>query len=541
MSPRNPLPRLAFALLAFGGLGVHSVDAAPARPNVILIVADDLGYNDLSCYGATAVRTPNIDVLAARGIRLTDAHSTAAVCQPSRYSILTGEFPHRIVKKGAQQTYFRENQVTLPGLLKQAGYRTAAFGKWHNGFGRGAEPDFNQPNFVPAKPGAQAHTPLDLGFDLFFGTPRSHNEPPSVFVETAHDPQGKPYMRMHAAEPADPVRILPTEKDHTKRPATDHGHGYSQGAAAAHAARPEDRIDLITTQRALAYLAEQQANTPFFIYLPFCAPHVPISPAPEFQGKSEAGKYGDFIQQFDACVGQITEALRSRGLEENTLIIVTSDNGGLYLGPKEVRWVNNRPAHRPAAPFQGQKTDAWEGGHRVPLIAIWPAGGIPAGVTSDALFSGVDLMATVAAAVGLPLPAGAARDSIDQLPLLQKPKQTAPLRNELIAQTTKGWVLRHTEADGTKWAFLPKRGTGGETVVDRPDAGQWGQLYSNMGFNNSDITTDKLGRGRVSADAPANQLYNLTTDLTQTTNLSTTNPERTQALASRLTAILNDR
>jgi arylsulfatase A len=520
--------------------GVIALPAADQRPNVVLIVADDLGYGDLGCYGATRIKTPNIDRLAQEGVRCTDAQASAAVCQPSRYSILTGEYASRIKKQGIYQTYFREDQTTLPSLLRSAGYATAIIGKWHNGFGRGAEPDYNQPNFAPAIPGASAWTPLDIGFESFFGLPRSHNEPPSVFIETVQNAQGVTYLRVVDGDPADPIILHPTEKDPKKRRKDDHGHGFSTGAIKAHAARDPKRIDLVLTDHAVSYLQGRSADQPFFLYLPFNAPHVPIAPAPEFQGTSAAGLYGDFIQQLDACVGRITTTLVDRGLAQNTLLIVTSDNGGLYQGKNVTPYLGNVQAHLPNGSLQGQKTDCWEGGHRVPLIIRWPAGGIPAGTTCAPLIGLTDVIATVAAATGTPLPAKAARDSLDMLPLLKAPATFPQIRREMVIQGTKGYMLRSTDDQGHAWAFLPMRGTGGETVIDQPNAGQWGQLYRNLGFTNSDIMLDQVtGRGRILDAAPGQQLYDLNADVTQRVNVAIQYPEVTALLDARLKSLLD--
>ena len=471
----------------------------PQRANILLIVADDLGYGDLGCYGATKIKTPNLDRLAAQGVRFTDAHAPAAVCQPTRYAILSGAYFRRAQRKGLQTLYFHEGQVTLPGLLKSSGYRTAALGKWHLGFGRGAEPDYNS----ELKPG-----PLEIGFDSFFGVPRTHNEPPFVFVEN---------HRVVGLDPHDPIRII-AAKD-TKE---GWGHGISTGGAKAHAARPVERIDLILAEKASAFLRARNP-APYFLYLAFLAPHVPIAPAPDFQGKSEAGRYGDFVQQLDFCVGQVLDALQASGAADNTLVIFTSDNGAvLHRDALEA-------GHRANAALLGQKTDAWEGGHRVPFIARWP-GRIPAGAQSDRLLGLTDLMATITATANVSVPAGAAPDSLNQLPVLLRPAEAPAVRHEVLVQGTGGFGLRQGE-----WLFLPKPGSGGMTVR-HPAGPPWGQPYAKLGLANSDVDE----RGRVKPNAPARQLYNLATDPRQATNLAPREPARADALAARLQAILDD-
>jgi arylsulfatase A-like enzyme len=467
--------------------------AEPPCPNILLIVADDLGYGDLGCYGATLIKTPHIDRLAAEGVRLLDTHAPAAVCQPTRYAILSGTYFLRAQRRGLQRLYFHEGQITLPALLKSGGYRTAAIGKWHLGFGREAEPDYNG----ELKPG-----PLEIGFDSFFGCPRTHSEPPFVFVEN---------HRVVGLDPADPIRII-AAKD-TKE---GWGHGISTGGAKAHAARPVDRIDLLLADRAVEFLRRREA-APFFLYLAFLAPHVPIAPAPEYQGTSRAGRYGDFIQQLDACVGRVLEALDASGATADTLVVFTSDNGGLYH--REVL----EAGHRPNGSLLGQKTDAWEGGHRVPLIARWP-GRIPAGARAAQLFGLTDLMATFAAAAGVSLPAGAAPDSLDQLPVWLAPATAPAVRREMLAQGTGGYALRQDV-----WAYLPKRGSSGYTVQVPPSV-PWGQPYAKLGLVNSDVDA----QGRVKPDAPEDQLYDLDRDPGQAHNLAREQPARAAAMRARI-------
>ncbi len=500
-APRLQPARSHVVGFTIAGLGlacaVVAGAAEPPRTNILLIVADDLGYGDLGCYGATLIKTPHIDRLAAEGVRLLDTHAPAAVCQPTRYAILSGTYFLRAQRRGLQRLYFHEGQITLPALLKSGGYRTAAIGKWHLGFGREAEPDYNG----ELKPG-----PIEIGFDSFFGCPRTHNEPPFVFVEN---------HRVVGLDPADPIRII-AAKD-TKEGG---GHGISTGGAKAHAARPVDRIDLLLADRAVEFLRRREA-APFFLYLAFLAPHVPIAPAPEFQGKSEAGRYGDFVQQLDACVGRVLDALQASGAAENTLVIFTSDNGGLY----------HRDAleagHRPNGRLLGQKTDAWEGGHRVPFLARWP-GRISAGAQSPHLLGLTDLMATLGAAARVPLPAGAAPDSLNQLPVLLAPVTATAVRRELLAQGTHGFALRQDE-----WLFLPKPGSGGFTV-QVPAGSPWGQPYAKMGVATSDIDA----RGALKPEAPPEQLFNLSADPFQERNVARENPEVTARLRRRLAELL---
>jgi arylsulfatase A len=488
--------RLVWCVVVFSQLrwSLTAVCAAPenreARPNVIVIVADDLGYGDLGCYGATKIKTPSIDQLAAAGVRFTDAHSSAAFCQPSRYAILAGKYLMRAKRQGRQTLYFHEGEVTLPSLMQAAGYRTAAIGKWHLGFGRDGDPDYN----AELKPG-----PLEIGFDTFFGCPRTHNEPPFVFVEN---------HRMVGHDPADPIRIVP--KSDTKK---GFGHGISEGAAAAHAARPQDRIDLILADKAVEFISRKSPD-PFFLYLAFLAPHVPHASAPEFQGGSGVASYGDFIQQLDACVGRVLDAVHAQGLAENTIVLFVSDNGATYTGDALVAH------HRPNGSFIGQKTDAWEGGHRVPFIASWP-GRIPKGRTCERLLCQTDLLATICEATKVAVPAGAAEDSMSQLSVLQDPETAPAVRQEMLSQGARGYAFRQGD-----WVYLPQQGSLGFTVPARPG---W-DPYPVIGNVNSDVDE----KGHIKPTAPADQLYNLADDPQQKTNVVREHPERAAAMRSRL-------
>ncbi len=516
-----------------------ALPASEPRPNVIVIMTDDLGYGDLGCYGATRVKTPYIDRLAHDGVRCSDAHSAAAISPLSAYSVLSGEYSNRVVRKGTYQTYFREQQVTLPGLLHAAGYITAFIGSWHTGFGRGAEPDYNRPDLLANVPGASAWTPLDLGFESFFGLPRSHDEPPAVCVETTRDALGKTFLRVVAGDPADPLVIHPPEKNPNRRRPDDFGQGYSTGASKAHAARNPAQIDPLLTDHAVDFLEQRAPGEAFFLMVSFTAPHVPVIPAATFRGSSQAGAYGDIIQQLDACVGRITTTLALRDLDRNTLLVFTSSNGGFYVGKKDTAYLDQAQIHRPNGILQGQKTDCWEGGHRIPLIVRWPAGRIPADTICDRLIGLVDLPATIAAACGLSIPEGAAVDSLDQLPLLKEPVLHPPIRREMLIQGSQGFMLRATDEQGRPWAFLPMRGTGGETVVDSTPTIPWGQPYKTLRFINSDIVLDAgTGRSRIRTDAPGQQLYDLTADVSQQVNVAMQYTDWAARLDTRLKELL---
>jgi arylsulfatase A len=464
-----------------------------AKPNIVLIVADDLGYGDVGAYGASKIKTPNIDGLAREGVRLTDAHASDPICRPSRYAILSGAYYMRVRHQWNGGLIFREGPVTLPGLLKSAGYRTAAIGKWHLGFGLHGDPDYNG----ELKPG-----PLEIGFDYYFGTPNSHNEPPFVFVEN---------HRVVGLEPGDPIRMI-SHDEVVKRGLQDYGWGISEGAAKAHAARPDDKIDLILADKATEFIA-QNSDTPFFLYLPREAPHVPIDPSPEFRGTSQAGAYGDYVQQLDACVGKVLDALQAQSLVDNTLVLFTSDNGAVMFDALKA-------GHRPNGMLLGQKTDAWEGGHRVPFIARWP-GRIPAGTEGGQLFGLTDLMATLAAAADIAIPDGAAPDSLNQLSVLIDPVHAPPVRSEFLIEGN--WCVALRQGD---YVYLPRQGSCGFSVP--PEGIRW--WSSNLGFVNSDVNST----GGIKPNASRVQLYNLATDPDQTTNIAASEPLRVEAMKKRL-------
>lgn len=473
-------------------LVAESGPLAPSQPNVVLIVADDLGYQDVGCYGASLIETPNIDGLAKEGVRFTDAHSISAICMPSRYGILSGTYWFHAKRRPLYAFQFHDGQVTLPSLMKSAGYNTAALGKWHNGLGTAPEVDYN----TALKPG-----PLEIGFDSFFGTPRSHNEPPLVFVQDHH---------VVGLESGDPISV-----DYSSQYGV---HGKMIGGKKARDARPDERIDMILAEKAAQHFRQQTRDRPFFLYLAFQAPHTPINPALEFRQKSKAGLYGDYIQQLDHCTGVVLEALEKQGLSENTIVIFTSDNGGRF--EREAL----QSGHRPNGNLIGQKTDAWEGGHRVPLIARWP-NHIPAGSERNELFVLLDLMATIAEAAEIEMPEGASPDGMSQLAAFTSPASSPVTRREAVLHGTgpSSYILRQDE-----WVYIPKQGSGGKTVP-QPKI-PWSLPYVEMGFKNSDIDNE----GQIKEGSPEVQLYNLASDPNQALNVASNYAKRVRAMDKRL-------
>jgi arylsulfatase A len=470
-----------------------TLSAAAPKPNILLMVADDLGYRDLSCYGAEKIATPRIDSLARDGARFTDAHSFSGICMPSRYAILTGRYAFRVSRSMDYACNFDPGQVILPMVMKSAGYRTAALGKWHNGFGTTTTVNWN----AELKPG-----PLEFGFDSFFGTPRTHSEPPLVFV------------RDHwivGLEKDDPISV-------DKSPGTG-AHGRQIGGKKAMELRPDDKLDLILADEASQFLAAQKPEQPFFLYLAWEAPHNMINPAPEFRGKSKAGLYGDYVQQLDHSVGRVLDALEKQGLAKNTLVLFTSDNAGRYERGAL------RAGHRTNGELLGQKTDVWEGGHRVAFLARWPDR-IPTGSVRKEFFHQVDLMGTLAEAAGATVPAGASPDGHSELAALLNPVNAPPKRTEAILHGTRSLSLRQGS-----WVYIPAPGSGGKTVPE--PAKPWSLSYRDMAFQNSDVDE----KGQLKPGAPKEQLYDLANDPGQRTNVATTQPERLKSMRERFAVL----
>ncbi|QHI68840.1 sulfatase family protein [Tichowtungia aerotolerans] len=473
------------------------VQADAGRPNVLLIIADDLGLGDVGCYGSKWIKTPNIDRLAAEGIRAMDAHSTAAVCTPSRYSILSGRYYHRYPRNWNGEALIEADRPTIASVFRDNGYATGYFGKVHTGWGepskdRKHRQDLDWNRELP-------RGVLEMGFDTYFGTPFTHNEPPFVFVKDRH---------VVGLDPDDPLICIP--KDVERGP---WGWGASKGAKAAHEARPVDQIDLIVTEKAIEFIKGTAGKKPFFINLALVAPHVPVAPSKDFKGRTELGWYGDFVEQMDWCVGQVFQTLEQLGQADNTLIIFTSDNGAIFHKEYLAKGQNSN------LDFLGQKTDAWEGGVRVPFIVRWP-GKVPAGKTLEPLISLMDISKTVWAAAGIMPPAGASPDALNQLDLITG-KTDRAIRNELYMIGITGTALRSGD-----WVYIPQQGSCGITTLE---SATWAIQLADLGQTNSDYNVD----GTLKEDAPGAQLYNLRNDPGQSKNVIRDYPEKAAELAAR--------
>lgn len=381
------------------------------RPNIVVILADDLGAGDLSCQGATTFATPHIDRLAREGRRFTHGYAPASVCTPTRYGLLTGRYCWRTsLRRGTLDSsgplLIEPGRMTLASLLAAHGYRTAMIGKWHLGYGQASRVDWNS----PLNPG-----PLELGFHEHFGVPSNHND------------NIRAYVSGHALQGVKPGAVFAIEK----------GRAIP---AALEQPRVDDLVNATLTARAVRFI-EAQGKQPFFLFFAPTIPHTHITPAPEFRWKSGAGLYGDYIQELDARVGEILAALERRGLSDRTLVIFSSDNGGAlsdFVQSGVKLNLSADPEGRVAEKFQQAKRDAraaghltngalrggkgsaYEGGLRVPFIVRWP-GRVPAGATSDAVVCLTDLLATVAGLLGSTLPREAGEDSFDVGPALWGP------------------------------------------------------------------------------------------------------------------------
>ncbi len=485
-------------------LGAAAGFAAPEQlPNIVLIFADDLGYGDLGCYGATKIQTPNIDKLAKDGRRFTDAHSSSAVCSPSRYGLLTGEYPFRKnywgpVGHDAALT-IDEERDTIADVLKRAGYQTAVFGKWHLGFGNKA-PDWNK----ALKPG-----PLELGFDYFYGIPCANSVPPYVYVENHH---------VVGLEEDDPIgmRIKPVYA----KALPEKGAGRIGGGKKAHELYVDETMGTNLAERSVKWMEGTDRNKPFFLLLSTANIHHPFTPAPQFIGQSGCGLYGDFTVELDWMTGRIMASLEKMGVAENTLVIFTSDNGGmLNMGGQQAI----RMGHDINGDLLGSKFGVWEGGHRVPMIVRWP-GRVPSGTTSDALISHVDFLATFAGITGGSL--DGQHDSLNQLATLTgTPEQ--PVRTDLVLCPNSPIHLSIRQGD---WVYIPVRGEGGfqgNKVGEKRLGGPVSIAF--MGRTNSDVA-----KGKIRPDAPQAQLYNLKTDPSQTKNVIREYPEIAKELAVAL-------
>lgn len=498
---------LITGLAALPGTG-RAAQAATVPPNIIYILVDDMGRGDLSAYNAaSAWRTPNLDRLAQGGMIFTDAHSSSAVCTPSRYSILTGRYAWRSrlkqqVAYGYSPPVIEAGRLTTPEFLKQHGYTTAMIGKWHLGFDwahkepgaplteldaydgePGKKPAENNPTYAhhidyqkPFKRG-----PIDEGFESYFGISASLDMAPYLWLRDDH------------------VENLPTRiVAGSKLPAMWRAGPVSDDFTHV-------GVNPRLTSEAVKYLGRQDGKKPFFLYLALAAPHTPIVPSPDFAGRTKTTPYGDFCAEVDDTVGQVLRVLEARHLTQKTIVIFAADNG---CSPA-ANFAELKAVHHDSQPgLRGAKADIYEGGHRIPFIVRWP-GKVAAGSTSDALVCQIDLLATCAQLLSVPLPENAAEDSVSLLPILTGAKPQ--VRDSLVNHSVNG-------------SFAIRKGPWKLCLT--PDSGGWSDPKP----------------GQAPAGSPPFQLFNLAQDPAETNNLYTQHPELVQELGALLKQqILNGR
>lgn len=486
-----------FALGVAAGLA-QGGQAQPLRPNILIIYADDLGYGDVQCYNPDRGRipTPCLDRLAAQGLRFTDAHSSSGVCSPSRYTLLTGRYHWRTrLQSGIVGLWgaplIAPDRLTIAGLAKQHGYRTACIGKWHLGWdwpipaagaavfkaksvddrqATAAQRAVWQEVFSQAIPGG----PISRGFDSYFGTDVP-NWPPYCFLENDRT-VGVPSEFL-------PPRLLGNNQASTPGPALP---GWTL-----------EPILPALGERAAGFIErEAKMAEPFLLYLPLTSPHTPLAVNDDWKGRSNLNRYADFVMETDAVVGRVLEALEASGAADDTLVLFTSDNGcAPYVGAAELE----QQGHYPSGPLRGYKSDVWEGGHRVPFIVRWP-GVVQPGGQCGQLVQQADLLATLADILGAPLPENAGEDSFSLLPLLRG--QDRPVREHAVNCSMRG---------------VPSVRQGAWKLILAPGSGGWSA--------GQDLTQPV-------------QLYNLAEDLGETRNLAAAEHQRVAELKSLLERLI---
>ncbi len=503
--------RLTWILLSVAAMSLTAAE----RPNIIVILADDLGIGDLSCYNPQSkITTPNMDRLAAGGMRFTDAHTPSAVCTPTRYGLLTGRYAWRTrmtsgVLDGYSPPLIEPDRVTVASFLKQQGYATACVGKWHLGLQwtrQDGTPESDDRGPAGVRAGFDIdHTrpyaggPNAVGFQHFFGISASLNMPPFCFLLNDR-PLHQPVLRQEWMRDA-------------LFQATDEG------------VRSPDFTNFAVMPRftgeAIAFIEKQaEEKQPFFLYAPLSSPHLPVVVNQEYLGKSQAGEYGDFVVETDAFVGAVLDTLGRTGLTDRTLVLFTSDNGGLfhYWEAREADDVRHYKitgraehirsfGHQGNMHLRGTKADIWEGGHRVPFIVRWP-GKTPAGTVSAELVELTDLLATTAAIIDVPLPAEAGPDSRSLLPALLSEKPKKPVRDFAVHNSMAGvFAIRQGP-----WKLVHQhRGSGGFSQPKNLDPSKTG--------------------------GPPGQLYHLETDPSETRNVHAEHPEVVEHLTQLLAKI----
>ncbi|MEI7775515.1 MAG: arylsulfatase [Verrucomicrobiota bacterium] len=507
------IPSRFLTLLLLTALsGVHAADTS--KPNILVILADDLGYGDVRCYNPERgkIPTPNIDRLAAGGMRFTDGHSSSGVCSPSRYTLLTGRYHWRTKLQSGIVGVFGDaliapDRMTIGTLAKQQGYRTACIGKWHLGWDwpitkeqRPLLSPAKQPEDEASKPNKKAAAavavateqqiaawadifakpigggPSTRGFDLAFGVDIP-NWPPFCFIENGRTL-------------GTPTEFLPS-----------HYMAKNQASIQGPALKNWKLEALLPAfgDRTIQFINESvQQKQPFLVYMPITSPHTPLAVNPEWKDKSQLNLFADFVMETDALVGRVLDGLEKSGAADNTLVIFTSDNGcAPYIGVKDLEELG----HYPSGPLRGYKADAWEGGHRVPFLVRWP-GVVKAGSVCSQLVYQADFLRTFADLFGTTLPATAGEDSFSLMPLLKG--EDKPIRENAVSASIGGTPALRSGS----WKYIPAPGSGG-----------WG-----TGGDQSQPV----------------QLYNLADDLGETKNLAAAMPEKVAEMKALLEKLIID-
>lgn len=493
----------AFLPVLLAMVNVFVCAADPSRPNILLILCDDLGYGDVKCLNPDGkIATPNMDRLAREGMIFTDAHTSSAVCSPTRYGLMTGRYNWRTklqshVLGGLSPRLIEPGRLTIASMLKQQGYHTACVGKWHLGMDWVVKPGkdvaelsietreqiFNVDYSQPIKNG-----PTSVGFDEYFGISASLDMVPFTYIEN------------------DRVTKLPTE-DRGFELMFGRGKPMTRLGPAAPGFEDADVLPDLTN-KAIEIIGRHAHDAihgkPFFLYLPYASPHTPIHPKGDWLGKSGLNPYADFVMQQDFAIGKLLDTLDKHGLTDNTLVIFTSDNG---CSPQAKFDELLAKGHNPSYVFRGHKADIYEGGHRVPFLVRWP-GKVKAGSKTDQLTCLIDVTATVAEIVGAKLPANAAEDSISFLPTLLG-QSGKPVRTTLVSHSINGsFAIR----DGSwKLALCPGSGGWSAPLPSSKD--------------------DSL---------PPQQLFDLSTDIGEKTNLQDKHPETVARLTKLLEKYIAD-
>jgi len=476
MKLRKPKP-LLLVILWLASLA----SLTAALPNVLLILVDDMGYGDAQCYNPhSKIPTPHIDRLAREGLRFTDAHAPGPLCHASRYGLITGRYPFRIdVSAWPSKPLIEKDQITVPSLLRDHGYHTAMIGKWHLGF---EESGYDRP-----LPGG----PVDRGFDSFFGLRASTDIPPYFYIR-----------QDRAVVP--PSEVI--QENHSAGWSPIQGAFWRAGGIAP-GLELKDVLPKFTNEACDVIRAQSSGNQkprkPWMLYLAYPAPHTPWLPADAFIGKSGAGMYGDFTMMVDAEIGRVLATLDELEISKETLVIFTSDNGPVWY-PADIE----KFGHDAGGGLRGMKSDAWEGGHRMPFIVRWPATVKPGSVTAQTICF-TDLLATFAELCGKPLAAGVAPDSFSLLPVLDgRQPESEPIRGPIVMQAGSSSAMMIRSGD---WKLINQLGSGGfsKPTKIKPEPGD-----------------------------PTGQLYNLRSDPAETINLFSSHPDIVARLDAEMKQII---